>query len=285
MAEDSQYLRKDGRRAGELRPTIIHTGVNKQAEGAALIEAGDTRVLCTASVESKVPPFLNGTQKGWVTAEYGMLPRATSTRTPREASRGKLTGRTMEIQRLVGRALRAVVDPVQLGARTIWLDCDVLQADGGTRTASITGAFVALSLAVARLLKNGDITASPLKEPVAATSIGIIDGRVLLDLNYDEDSAAGVDMNVVMTGAGRLVEVQGTGEHDTFDLEQLNSMLAMARQGIFELHRLQLQAIDKAVGIPSVLPTCSCALPKLENQESTSLLKPTAEALRHRGKK
>jgi ribonuclease PH len=232
---------------------VIRAGINRHAEGAVQIEVGDTHVLCTASVEEKVPPFLMGQQKGWVTAEYGMLPRSTSTRSPREASRGKQSGRTMEIQRLIGRALRAIVDPALLGPRTIWIDCDVLQADGGTRTASISGSFVALALAVAHLLKNHTISASPLKDLVAATSIGIIDGRIHLDLNYPEDSSADVDMNVVMTGKGDLVEVQGTSEHAPFSQTQLVHMLQAARGGIQLINQAQLDCIDNAVGIRTVL--------------------------------
>jgi ribonuclease PH len=254
VAKKVDIKRIDGRAFLELRRTSIHTGVNRHAEGAALIEVGDTRVLCTASVEEKVPPFLIGQQKGWVTAEYGMLPRATSTRTPREAARGKLSGRTMEIQRLIGRALRAVVDTAALGPRTIWIDCDVLQADGGTRTASITGAYVALALAVAHLLKKNVIQSSPLKDLVAATSVGIIQGKIHLDLNYPEDSSADVDMNIVMTGSGELVEVQGTSEHATFTQAQLMRMLQAARGGIEHLNKIQLACIEKAVGIRSVLP-------------------------------
>jgi len=254
VAKKVDTNRIDGRTFLELRRTSIHTGVNRHAEGAALIEVGDTRVLCTASVEEKVPPFLIGQQKGWVTAEYGMLPRATSTRTPREAARGKLSGRTMEIQRLIGRALRAVVNTTALGPRTIWIDCDVLQADGGTRTASITGSYVALALAVAHLLKKKVIQSYPLKDLVAATSVGILQGKIHLDLNYPEDSSADVDMNIVMTGSGELVEVQGTSEHATFTQAQLMRMLQAARSGIEQLNKIQLACIEKAIGISTVLP-------------------------------
>jgi len=254
VPKKADIKRIDDRTLLEIRPTTIRTGVNRHAEGAALIEVGDTRVLCTASIEEKVPPFLIGQQKGWVTAEYGMLPRATSTRTPREAARGKLSGRTMEIQRLIGRSLRAVVDTALLGPRTLWIDCDVLQADGGTRTASITGSFVALALAVAYLLKKNVIQSSPIKDLVAATSVGIIQGRIHLDLNYPEDSTADVDMNVVMTGAGELVEVQGTSEHATFSQAQLMRMLQAARGGIAQLNDIQRACIEKAVGIRTVLP-------------------------------
>lgn len=253
MEKQTRQERQDGRNSEDLRPIRINTEVNKQAEGAVLIEVGDTRVLCTASLEEKVPPFLSGTQKGWVTAEYGMLPRATSTRTPREAARGRLSGRTMEIQRLVGRSLRAVVDLKKLGSRTIWLDCDVLQADGGTRTASITGAYVALTMAISKLIADGTLSQSPLKDLVAATSIGIVGGHILLDLNYGEDSAADVDMNVVMTGSGRLVEVQGTSEHETFTEAELVQMLKISREGIKEINHLQRDAIKRSADMKMLL--------------------------------
>ena len=205
------------------------------AEGSVLVEAGGTRVICTASVEERVPPFLRGTGKGWVTAEYGMLPRATTTRSTREASAGKVGGRTQEIQRLIGRSLRSVVDLVSLGERTVWMDCDVIQADGGTRTASITGAFVALVLALDRLKQAGTLKAIPVGDYVAATSVGIIDGTPMLDLAYEEDSRAEVDMNVVQTGGGKFIEVQGTAETTPFDRAGLDALLQLAEKGIKEL--------------------------------------------------
>jgi ribonuclease PH len=211
----------------------------KHAEGSVLIEVGLTRVLCTASVEDRVPPFLRNQGKGWVTAEYAMLPRATRTRTPRESSQGKVGGRTHEIQRLIGRALRSVVTLAALGERTVWLDCDVLQADGGTRTASITGAYIALHEALSALVSQGVLPALPVTDTVAAVSVGLVGGRAVLDLNYDEDSAAGVDMNVVMTGRGDLVEVQGTAEGAPFSRAQLDELLALATRGIDELTRRQ----------------------------------------------
>jgi ribonuclease PH len=217
--------------------------VNKYAEGSVLLAMGDTRVLCTASVEEGVPPFLRDQGKGWVTAEYAMLPRATATRSAREATRGRQGGRTQEIQRLIGRSLRAVVDFVQLGERTIWLDCDVLQADGGTRTASITGAYVALHLALQHLMARQVLSALPLTDHVAAVSVGILQGIPHLDLNYQEDSASEVDMNVVMTGAGALVEIQGTAERQPFSQEQLLHMLTLAHQGMEQLVMAQRQAL------------------------------------------
>jgi ribonuclease PH len=217
----------------------ISTNVNKYAEGSALIAMGDTQVLCTASVEEAVPPFLRNKGEGWVTAEYAMLPRATGTRSVREASRGRLGGRTHEIQRLIGRSLRAVVDMARLGERTIWLDCDVLQADGGTRTASITGAYVALHLALQHLVRQEIIASLPLKDAVAAVSVGMIGGVPHLDLNYHEDSTSDVDMNIVMTGSGTLIEVQGTAEREPFAQERLLQMLDLARQGIAQLIETQ----------------------------------------------
>ncbi|WP_370670982.1 ribonuclease PH [Hydrogenophaga palleronii] len=216
------------------------------AEGSVLIEFGDTKVLCTASVEEKVPPHKRGSGEGWVTAEYGMLPRATHTRSDREAAKGKQSGRTQEIQRLIGRSLRAVFDLKALGERTISLDCDVIQADGGTRTASITGAFVAAHDAVSTLIASGKITASPIKDHVAAISVGILAGRSLLDLEYVEDSACDTDMNVVMTGAGHFVEVQGTAEGVAFTRSEMNDLLALAEKGIGELVGLQRQALGLA---------------------------------------
>ncbi|GIX48301.1 MAG: ribonuclease PH [Candidatus Tectimicrobiota bacterium] len=239
-------MRADGRRHDELRPVTITPGVNKYAEGSALIAMGDTRVLCTASVEETVPPFLRDTGSGWVTAEYAMLPRATATRSAREATRGRLGGRTQEIQRLIGRSLRAVVDLAQLGERTIYLDCDVLQADGGTRTAAITGAYVALHLALQRLVTQGLLSALPLRDSVAAVSVGIVAGEIYLDLSYDEDVAAEVDMNVVMTGSGALVEIQGTAEKRPFDEAQLLQMLSLARRGLAQLTAVQRAALGLA---------------------------------------
>ena len=239
----TEHTRSDGRSADQLRETRLTPHYLEHAEGSVLIEAGRTRVICTASVEDKVPFFLRGTGKGWVTAEYGMLPRATSTRTVREASRGKLGGRTQEIQRLIGRALRAVTDLPALGEISILLDCDVLRADGGTRTASITGAYVALHLALAGLIEAGKLKAIPLKDQIAAISVGIVDGDAVLDLDYNEDSAADVDMNVVMTGGGEFVELQGTGEEATFDRNQLEQMLELADSGIKNLLAAQRAAI------------------------------------------
>jgi ribonuclease PH len=228
-------MRHDGRRADELRPVRIERGFTEYAEGSVLVSFGRTRVLCTASVEESVPPFLKGTGQGWVTAEYGMLPRATHTRTPREAAKGKQGGRTLEIQRLIGRSLRAVVDLAALGERQIVLDCDVLQADGGTRTAAITGAWVALADACEALVARGVLSASPVRDQVAAVSVGLVGGEVLLDLDYAEDSTCDTDMNVVMTGAGGFVELQGTAEHGAFDRKALEALLALAEKGIGEL--------------------------------------------------
>lgn len=235
--------RHDGRQTNQLRSIKIERGFTRYAEGSVLICFGETRVLCNASVEEKVPPFMRGQGRGWVTAEYSMLPRATHTRSVREAARGKLGGRTMEIQRLIGRALRAVVDFELLGERTIVVDCDVLQADGGTRTAAITGSWIALSDAVEKLLSQGLIKSSPLKDSVAAVSSGIIGGRPVLDLDYEEDSNASVDMNFVMTGDGRFVEVQGTAEEEPFSDTELDALRNLAKQGCHELAQLQLKAI------------------------------------------
>jgi ribonuclease PH len=216
------------------------------AEGSVLIESGNTRVLCNATIEQGVPGWLRNSGRGWVTAEYGMLPRATLTRTPREAERGKIGGRTHEIQRLIGRSLRSVVDMKALGERTVILDCDVLQADGGTRTAAITGASVALALALGKLVAAGTLKASPLKQMIAATSVGIVDGKILLDLCYEEDSRAAVDMNVVMLADGGLVETQATAEHDSYSRHQLNEMLDYAEKGIHELLAAQRGVLDSA---------------------------------------
>jgi ribonuclease PH len=235
---------RPGQRAADaLRPVKISRGYTIHAEGSVLIEFGNTKVLCTASVEEKVPPHKKGSGEGWVTAEYGMLPRATHTRSSREAAKGKQSGRTQEIQRLIGRSLRAVFDLKALGERTISLDCDVLQADGGTRTASITGAFVAAQDAVNKLLAEGKITVSPIKGPVAAISVGILDGQPLLDLEYVEDSVCDTDMNVVMTGAGHYVEVQGTAEGVAFTRAEMDALLALAEKGIGELVVLQKQSL------------------------------------------
>jgi len=222
-----------------MRPVEIVTGYLKTAEGSALIRVGNTHVLCAASVEESVPPFLRNSGKGWVTAEYSMLPRATARRTPREVSKGRPSGRTHEIQRLVGRAMRSVVDLPALGERTITVDCDVLQADGGTRTASITGAFVALALALRQLVDFRVLRSSPLRDYLAATSVGLVGGVPMLDLCYEEDSQADVDMNVAMTGAGQFVEVQATAEHRPFNDAQMTSLLALARNGIAELIEMQ----------------------------------------------
>jgi ribonuclease PH len=224
--------RSDNRACDQLRPVRIVPNYISIAEGSCLIELGNTRVVCTATIEDTVPQFLRNSGKGWVTAEYGMLPRATLTRTPREVTKGRPGGRTHEIQRLIGRSLRAVVDIEKLGERTVFIDCDVIQADGGTRTASITGAFVALGLAMKAMVESGTLTVAPVLDFVAATSVGIVDGAAMLDLCYEEDSRADVDMNVVATGSGKLVEVQATAEHNPFDDAQLAEMMALARNGI-----------------------------------------------------
>jgi ribonuclease PH len=236
-------MRPSGRKPDELRPVRITRGYTRHAEGSVLIEFGDTRVLCTATVEDKVPAFLKGQGKGWLTAEYGMLPRATHTRGDREASRGRQGGRTHEIQRLIGRALRCVVDLAALGERTIQIDCDVIQADGGTRTAAITGAFVALCDAVGWMRERSMLAAEPVREGVAAVSVGIVQGVPLLDLDYQEDSGCDTDMNVVMTASGGLVEIQGTAEGQPFSETQLQAMLALARQGIARLIEAQKVAL------------------------------------------
>ncbi len=231
--------RTDGRQPDQMRLVRITPNFISTAEGSVLIEVGGTRVICTASLEAGVPQFLRGSGKGWVTSEYGMLPRSTQIRTPRESSRGRLSGRTHEIQRLIGRSLRAVTDLDSFGDRTVWVDCDVIQADGGTRTASITGAFVAMALAFDRLVQQGDLKSSPLKDYVAATSVGIVDSTLLLDLIYEEDSRAEVDMNLVLTGSGRFIEVQATAEHRPFDDAQLQQLLALGRRGVESLIELQ----------------------------------------------
>ncbi len=236
-------MRPSGRDLDQMRPISIETGVTKHAEGSCLIKVGDTHVLCTASIEDRVPPFLRGGGLGWVTAEYGMLPRATNTRMRREAKNGQ-SGRTQEIQRLIGRALRAGVDRVALGERQITIDCDVIQADGGTRCAAITGGWVALRLAVNKLLKAGEITSDPLIAPVAAVSCGIYAGQPVLDLDYAEDSEAGVDGNFVMLGDGRMIEIQMSAEGSTFTRDQMESMLSLADKGIAELVQAQMEAVS-----------------------------------------
>ena len=236
-------MRTDNRKPDQMRPAEITPGYLQTAEGSALIAVGNTRVLCAATVEDSVPQFLRGSGKGWVTAEYSMLPRATLKRTPREVAKGRPSGRTHEIQRLIGRSLRAVVDMSALGERTVTLDCDVVQADGGTRTASITGAFVALALALEQCLKYGMVKRMPLTDYVAATSVGIINGEPMLDLCYEEDSQAAVDMNVVMTGAGRFVELQATAERLAFDDQQMARMLALARGGVAQLIEIQKRVV------------------------------------------
>ena len=240
----SQFERIDARAANGLRPIRITRNYTIHAEGSVLIEFGGTRVLCTASVEEKVPGHKKGSGEGWVTAEYGMLPRATHTRNDREAARGKQSGRTQEIQRLIGRSLRSVFDLKKLGERTIYLDCDVLQADGGTRTASITGAFIAAQDAVSKLLAEGKLAQTPILDHVAAVSVGIVRGVPVLDLNYLEDSACDTDMNVVMTGAGRYVEVQGTAEGAAFSRQEMDALLGLAENGIRELVALQQRSLS-----------------------------------------
>ncbi|ABB32105.1 ribonuclease PH [Geobacter metallireducens RCH3] len=238
-------MRSDGREAGSLRGINITRHYIKHAEGAVLVEFGDTKVICTASVEESVPPFLRGKGTGWVTAEYSMLPRSTHTRSSREAARGKIGGRTHEIQRLIGRSLRAVTDLTLLGERSVLIDCDVIQADGGTRTASITGAYVALVDALHLLVERGVLPLLPIKEAVAAVSVGIVDGNILLDLNYVEDSAAEVDMNFVMTSSDRFVEVQGTAESEPFTVEQMDGMRVAAVEGIRKLFSIQNEALSR----------------------------------------
>lgn len=236
------FARPSGREHDMIRPLAVTRRYTNYAEGSVLIEAGNTRVLCNASVIESVPPFLRGKGQGWVTAEYGMLPRSTHTRSDREAARGKQNGRTQEIQRLIGRSLRAVMDMQKLGERTIQIDCDVIQADGGTRCASITGAWIAMADAVSLLLKDGRLTANPLRDRVAAISVGMYKGHAVLDLDYEEDSACDADMNVVMTGSGQFVEVQGTAEGQVFSRQDLDSLLALAESGIARLLREQQSA-------------------------------------------
>ena len=244
--------RLDGRGERDLRAIEIATGVNIHAEGSVLIKVGQTQVICTASVEDRVPPFMRDSGHGWITGEYGMIPRATGTRMQREASRGRPSGRTQEIQRLIGRSLRCVADLTSLGPRTIWVDCDVIQADGGTRCASITGAFVAMSLAMAKLRGQGLLNAAPLRGMVSAVSVGMVGGNPCLDLNYVEDSQADVDMNVVRTDAGRYVEVQGTAEKSPFSTEQMQKLLDLASHGTNLLFEKQRQVLKDT--LPQILP-------------------------------
>jgi ribonuclease PH len=239
-------MRPSGRALDQARDIKLTTGYTKHAEGSVLVEFGDTKVICTATIEENVPRFLKGQGKGWITSEYGMLPRSTGSRMAREAARGKQGGRTVEIQRLIGRSLRAAVDLEKLGERTITIDCDVIQADGGTRTASITGGCVALMIALNGLVENGKLKASPLKQQIAAISVGIYEGHAVLDLDYPEDSAAETDMNVVMTNRGGFIEVQGTAEGESFDQSEFDAMLALARKGLDEIFVLQEQAVTRA---------------------------------------
>ncbi len=236
-------MRNDGRKPNQLRPLTIKAGYIKTADGSVLIEMGDTKVICTAKLEERVPPFLRNSGKGWITAEYGMLPGSSQVRIGRESSRGKIGGRTHEIQRLIGRSLRAIADLKCLGERTVWVDCDVIQADGGTRTASITGAYVALVEAVRRWLDRGVMNVDPVQDSVAAVSIGMVGGKILLDLSYEEDSRAEVDMNYVMTGSGKFIEVQGTAEGSPFTKRQMERMAEIAQQGIKELLKAQKKVI------------------------------------------
>jgi ribonuclease PH len=239
--------RRDGRKADELRKLKLTKNYIKYAEGSCLIELGDTKVIATASVENSVPPFLKGKGVGWVSAEYGMIPRSCKTRVQREASKGRLGGRTHEIQRLIGRSMRTVVDTSKLGERTIWMDCDVIQADGGTRCASITASFIALVLALESMQKNKQISSIPVSDYVAAVSVGMIGGRLALDLDYDEDSAAEVDMNIIMTGDGRFIEVQGTAEKEPFGKDEMDKLLVLAKKGIDELINAQKKALKGLV--------------------------------------
>ena len=238
-------MRLEGRAANQLRSVRITPGFISQAEGSALIEIGHTRVICTATVEETVPVFLKGSNKGWITSEYSMLPRATNIRTPRESTAGKKSGRTHEIQRLIGRALRASIELEKLGERQIWIDCDVIEADGGTRTASITGAFIALTQAVESLLRAGKLRESPIRSHVAAVSVGIINGVPMLDLNYAEDSSADVDFNIVMTDRDEFVEIQGTAERFPFSFNALNELLDLGRRGIRELIEIQKKILER----------------------------------------
>lgn len=239
-------MRNDQRKVSDLRPITITPNFVKHPEGSVLIQVGDTKVICNASIENRVPPFMRGQGKGWITAEYAMLPRATNQRNIRESSKGKVSGRTMEIQRLIGRALRSVVDLNIIGERTIWIDCDVIQADGGTRTASITGAFVAMVLAFGKLLEENIIEKMPVTDFLGAISVGILpNGNEVLDLNYEEDFSANVDMNIVMTGSKQFVEIQGSGEEATFNVNQLHSMLQLAEEGIVEIFNYQKEVLGE----------------------------------------
>ncbi|MCM3568363.1 ribonuclease PH [Neobacillus mesonae] len=241
-------MRVDGRESLQLRPVHIETNYIMHPEGSVLISVGNTKVICSASIEDRVPHFMRGEGKGWITAEYSMLPRATETRNIRESSKGKISGRTMEIQRLIGRALRAVVDLGAIGERTVWIDCDVIQADGGTRTASITGAFTAMAIALNKLAEKKSLAKFPIIDYLAATSVGVLkDKQTVLDLNYAEDSKAQVDMNVVMTGSGEFVELQGTGEESTFSYEQLQELLQAAQKGMIELFETQKAALGDEI--------------------------------------
>lgn len=239
-------MRFDARETDQLRPVKMTKDYIMHPQGSVLIEMGNTKVICTAMIEEKVPPFLKGQGKGWITAEYGMLPASTNTRKIRDSSKGKIDGRSHEIQRLIGRALRSVVDLKKLGERTIWIDCDVIQADGGTRTAAITGSFVALMCAFNKLIAAGILTEAPITDYVAAVSVGVVNGEVVLDLCYEEDSKAAVDMNLVMTGSGKFVEIQGTGEERPFDKDELNQLLSYGEKGIKELLAIQKQIIEEA---------------------------------------
>ncbi|MCX7571328.1 ribonuclease PH [Tumebacillus sp. DT12] len=242
-------MRIDGRKPNETREISIERHYIKHAEGSVLISVGDTKVICTVTVEDKVPPFLRNSGTGWITAEYGMLPRSTGTRNQREATRGKVGGRTMEIQRLIGRALRSVVDLKALGEKTLWIDCDVIQADGGTRTASITGAFVALVDALYARMRDGALSTMPVTDFLAATSVGVVGGTPVLDLRYEEDSSAKVDMNIVMTGAGKFVELQGTGEDEPFSMEELNELIALGKHGVEYLISKQKEALGEIANL------------------------------------
>lgn len=251
--------RIDGRQKEQLRPVKITRNYIKHAEGSVLIEMGDTKVICTASIEDKVPPFLKGMGKGWITSEYGMLPRSTQTRKTRDATRGKVDGRTMEIQRLIGRALRSVVNLEELGEITIFIDCDVIQADGGTRTAAITGSFVALVDAIHKIMSQGKIKKMPIENFVSAVSVGIKDGEIILDLNYSEDSTCQVDMNIIMTEKGELVEIQGTGEEKPFTKQELDEMIRIGEKGIIELINMQkesLGSLSQCIGVKEDESNC-----------------------------
>lgn len=245
----SKVLREDGREVDSIRKVEVVRNYTMHAEGSVLISFGNTKVICTASISDKVPPFLRNTGKGWITAEYSMLPRATEERTQRESSKGKLSGRTMEIQRLIGRALRACVDLDKIGERTITIDCDVIQADGGTRTASITGGYIALAMAIERMVRAGALSENPLKSRIAAISVGIVNRIPMLDLKYSEDSAAEVDMNVIMNDKGEFVEIQGTGEEATYSRVELNQLLDLAEKGLKELFEIQDKNLSEEFGI------------------------------------